>query len=71
MRRIRAAGLLVLDVVTLAGALLIALWIRFDGNVPVQYFERAVAVLPLFVLGSLVIFAVVGLYSGLWRYASI
>src|SRR5690606_16107307 len=71
MRRIRLAGLLSLDVLTLAGALLVALWIRFDGDVPTQYYNRALDVLPFFVAGGLVIFAVTGLYSGLWRYASV
>lgn len=71
MRRIRLAGLLLLDILTLAGALFLALWMRFDGNVPVRYIERASDVLPLFVAGGLLIFAAAGLYSGLWRYASV
>lgn len=53
MRRIRLAGLLSLDVLTLAGALIVALWIRFDGDVPTQYYNRALDVLPLFVAGDL------------------
>lgn len=52
MRRIRLAGLFSLDVLTLAGALIVALWIRFDGNVPTQYYNRALDVLPLFVAGG-------------------
>src|SRR5690606_23350731 len=71
VRRIRLAGLFSLDVLTLAGALIVALWIRFDGDIPTQDYNPALHVLPLFVAGGLVIFAVTGLYSGLWRYASV
>lgn len=71
MRWIRLLGLLTLDVLTLVGSVYIALLIRFDGVVPAHYVERATTVLPLFVAGGLVIFASTGLYSGLWRYASI
>lgn len=71
MRRIRLLGLLTLDLLTLVGSVYIALLIRFDGVVPAQYVERATTVLPLFVAGGLVIFGSTGLYSGLWRYASV
>lgn len=71
MRRFRLAGYLALDGMILAGALVTALWLRFDGNVPSHYFQRAIDVLPWFVAGGFVIFAGSGLYSGLWQYASI
>ena len=71
MRRIRLLGLVAADLVILAGSLLLALWIRFDGVVPACYFQRAIDVLPFYVAGGLIIYYVIGLYSRLWRYASI
>ena len=71
MRGIRLVGLVTLDVLTLVSSVVVALWIRFDGDVPSQYLERAFDVLPLFVAGGLLIFSWSSLYRGLWRYASL
>ena len=48
----------------------LALLLRFEGLVPQEYLRQFVQVMPLVVLLYLVVNAVAGLYSRLWRYAS-
>lgn len=71
MRRIRLLGLVTADLVILVGSLYLALWIRIYGDVPASYLERAMGVLPFFATGGLVVYWAIGLYSRLWRYASL
>ena len=59
------------DLVAVAGAWLIAFWLRFNLDIPEAYSEQALAsvtwVVPLY--GA--IFYGAGLYRGIWRYASL
>lgn len=68
---IRALLAVLHDLVAVAGAWLIAFWLRFNLDIPEAYSEQAWAsvtwVVPLY--GA--IFYAAGLYRGIWRYASL
>jgi FlaA1/EpsC-like NDP-sugar epimerase len=51
-------------------AYLMALLLRFEGEVPRRFWIGYLQVAPLFTLASLAGFFLAGLYHGLWRYAS-
>jgi FlaA1/EpsC-like NDP-sugar epimerase/lipopolysaccharide/colanic/teichoic acid biosynthesis glycosyltransferase len=52
------------------GCFLIALLLRFEGDIPARYWRNWLQFLPWFTLLSLLGYRVSGLYHGLWRYAS-
>ncbi len=70
-RDVRALLAVLHDLSAVAAAWLIAFWLRFNLEIPDPYIERAWAsvfwVVPLYG----VIFYFVGLYRGIWRYASL
>src|SRR5690349_15576882 len=60
------------DVVMAAVSFLAALYLRLGGVNFAEYFERlAPTALPVFVACCAVVFATMGLYRGIWRYASL
>jgi FlaA1/EpsC-like NDP-sugar epimerase len=59
------------DVVVSAAAWLAAFWLRFNLEVPPEFMRTAFATLPWVVLANAVLFWRLGLYRGLWRYASL
>ncbi|MEO8145658.1 MAG: nucleoside-diphosphate sugar epimerase/dehydratase [Betaproteobacteria bacterium] len=59
------------DVVVSAAAWLAAFWLRFNLALPPEYLETALATLPWVVLVNALFFWRLGLYRGLWRYASL
>lgn len=67
----RRAALVVLDGVLLTGSLLLALSLRFEFSVPPGLVQLTWRILPWYVIGSLILFVTLGLYRGLWRYASL
>lgn len=70
-RTLRLLAHLIVDALILSGSLLLALALRFDGMVPPLIWNNAWNVLPYYVVGSLFVFRLAGLYRGLWRYASV
>ena len=71
---VRALFVGVLDILALICASFIALWIRFDfqlTNVPVEYAERSVDILPINIVILLVLYFVMRLYHSIWRYAGV
>jgi len=66
----RYLPLLPLDALVVLLSFGLALLLRFEGLVPQEYLRQFVQVMPLVVLLYLVVNAVAGLYSRLWRYAS-
>lgn len=70
-RDIRGLLAVLHDLVAAAAAWLIAFWLRFNLEIPDAYIERTWSsifwVVPLYG----VIFYAVGLYRGIWRYASL
>ncbi len=74
--RLRAVLLLFLDLLCVAGASFLALWLRFECPMPLdpgmsEFLNGAMAYLPLQILVTLVFFAIFHMYSSLWKYASI
>lgn len=67
----RKALLLITDIILLNAAIYLALLIRFEGEVPLQFinvFTHTGAFLTIF---NVIIFNIFGLYTSLWSYASI
>ncbi len=59
------------DVAAAALAWLIAFWLRFNHDVPPEFHTTMVAGLPWVVAIHSLVFLALGLYRGLWRYASL
>ena len=66
--------LFVIDAFLVNFAILLALFIRFEGHINdqfIQYFNRYISVFIIITLVKLVIFYYFRLYASIWRYASI
>jgi FlaA1/EpsC-like NDP-sugar epimerase len=59
------------DVVACAAAWMLAYWLRFTPELPDHYLEQALSTLAWVVPVHAVLFWGVGLYRGIWRYASL
>lgn len=60
------------DILSIVIASLLALWIRFDFQIiPAKYLHTVTYYLPLDCFIVVAIFAITGLYTSVWRYASI
>ena len=60
------------DTISVVFASLLTLWIRFDfQQIPAEYLQPITYYLPVDCLIVVVIFAITGLYTSIWRYASI
>lgn len=69
--RIRHIVLACMDAVFAAISLRVALGLRFDGSIPLQYAEQLAVAIPLFVLVRLGVLAAFRAYRSLWRYATL
>jgi FlaA1/EpsC-like NDP-sugar epimerase len=71
--RFNSRGLLAFlhDVVAAAAAWCAAFWLRFNLEIPPEYLRVMAALLPAVIGVNAVVFWVLGLYRGLWRYASL
>jgi len=68
----RILVLVFFDILAIALASLFALWIRFDfGAIPAKYLHTVTQYLPIDTLIIIAVFAITGLYTSVWRYASI
>jgi FlaA1/EpsC-like NDP-sugar epimerase len=69
---LRASLAFLHDLAAVATAWLLAFWLRFNLELPPPEFARtATAALPVVVVVHAVVFWLMGLYRGLWRYASL
>jgi FlaA1/EpsC-like NDP-sugar epimerase len=59
------------DVIAVALAWIAAFWLRFNFDPPDEYQALMIRRLPLVILTHAVVFWALGLYRGLWRYASL
>ncbi|MBI1942817.1 MAG: polysaccharide biosynthesis protein [Betaproteobacteria bacterium] len=59
------------DIVASGVAWLVAFWLRFNLEVPPEFARTAFATLPWVVAVNALVFWRLGLYRGLWRYASL
>jgi len=69
--RVRRILLVVIDVFLINAAFVAALDIRFDGNVPEQYFNGYIDVALYFTVIFILSYFAFGLYKKIWQYASI
>lgn len=67
----RMVLLITLDIVAIFMAGIIALWLRFEGQMPGQYLIEYLQTIWLYLLLVPVVHGYFGLYNRLWRYASI
>lgn len=68
----RILVLVFFDILAIALASFFALWIRFDfGVIPAKYLHTVTQYLPIDTLIIIAVFAITGLYTSVWRYASI
>src|SRR5215210_6152992 len=76
-RRIRSAGLpvhrhsvpqVIVDGLLVAAAWLLAFQLRFDNGIPPRYRDLVSSTVAVVVAGSLLIFALSGMYQKWWRY---
>jgi FlaA1/EpsC-like NDP-sugar epimerase len=51
-------------------AFMVALLLRFEGDVPPRFWQGYLSVAPAFTILTLIGYHVAGLFHGLWRYAS-
>ena len=68
---VRAALAFAHDVVASVAAWLAAFWLRFNLEVPPDFMRTGLHTLPWVVLVNALLFWRLGLYRGLWRYASL
>ena len=60
------------DVLSVILASLLTLWIRFDfREIPVDFLHTVIYYLPIDCLVVVAFFSIIGLYTSIWRYASI
>ncbi len=69
--RFRRLVLLILDAVAVNFAVLAALYLRFEGAVPEGYISNYFAIALYYTAITAAIFGVLGMYSGILRYAGI
>lgn len=62
--------LLVIDIILINLALYISLYFRFEGNIPVYYYHFFIHYFLIFSFFKIIIYYILGLYTSLWRYAS-
>lgn len=63
--------LMAVDIVLVNTAFLLALWLRFEGAVPLKYIVSYQQLTPVFTILLLTCFYAFGLYHRLWQYASV
>jgi len=63
--------LAIFDVLLINISLFGALFMRFDGNIPEQYFDNLLWSFAAYTVADMLIFYLAGLYKSIWKYASI
>lgn len=69
--RFRRLVLLILDAVAVNFAVLAALYLRFEGAIPEQYIGNYFAIALYYTAIAAAVFGILGMYSGILRYAGI
>jgi FlaA1/EpsC-like NDP-sugar epimerase len=59
------------DLVLFAASLILAYGLRFSLDIPAKDWERIVFLLPFLLPTKAVVFFLMGVYRGMWRYTSI
>lgn len=63
--------LMLLDTLLINGSIYIALLLRFEGDIPSQYLDNFISLIPWFTITTLVSLYAFRLYHRMWQYASI
>lgn len=71
MRMIKTILLVLLDMFFVNASYLIGLWLRFDGSIPVIYYNTYMVYALTVTIIHLVVFILFKLYRTMWRYANI
>ena len=69
--KLRRLIIIALHLALVVGAYVLAFYLRFDFKVDSSQWQIIIKTLPILVCVKMVIFGYFGLYSGLWKYASI
>ena len=59
------------DVAAAGAAWMLAYWFRFNLDIPAEHYDIMLSKLPLVMAVHGAVFLALGLYRGLWRYASV
>lgn len=70
-KRRRIALLLFVDIILISTAFLVSFYLRFDANIPLNIMNIYLDNIFAITLIKILIFGYFGIYSSLWRYASI
>jgi len=68
---VRIAVLVLIDIIIVNLAMYVALLLRFDGIIPVQFLRSYLDFATVFTLMRIISFYVFGLYNRVWQYASV
>ena len=71
MKRKRVFLLILLDTVGISLSYILALYIRFDGQMDIVYIHRLMDHIAIIIIIKLLVFYLFKLYKSLWQYASI
>lgn len=71
LERHRRAVVVLIHVALIAASSYLAIWLRFDGEIPALNWEHWQAVFPFLLLVRLITFVPFGLYHGIWRYTDL
>ena len=63
--------MLVIDGCFVIVAYFLAYFLRFEGNIPLQEWEKFNSTIPYILIFKLFIFMIFGLYRGMWQYTSL
>lgn len=68
---VRRCLLIIWDAVLIAFSAVLALWLRFDGDIDIQYISILPQVIGILVVSGWIIFSAYDLYRSLWQFASL
>ena len=67
----RAVILIILDIIVIVISFLLAFFLRFDFDFPVQFFSSLSFILPIFIIFQIGYFILSGKYDIIWRFTSL
>ena len=71
MRKMKVLLLGLLDMILVNASYFIGLWLRFDGSIPVIYYNTYLHYAIVVTLIHLGVFILLKMYRTMWRYADI
>jgi FlaA1/EpsC-like NDP-sugar epimerase len=71
VRMLRRVLLVAMHIVAICATYYMAYWLRFDGNIAPRYFSIFTHTLPILIMLSVLVFAMLRAYRGMWSFFSI